>query len=630
VRASVQAVSLVLAAAAILWGSLILLTGGFDARVFGLRITAHDLTRPAIVGVVFMAVYFTSGGRLDRESVRALPVIGAVVVAVRRALRWRHLPAATALLLTTGVAAISVLYNSKVAGGSDSWGYLGFSEQWLRGELKVDTSFAKEVPWADALQTFSPLGYRPANDGSTRIVPTYSAGFPLMLAAAKSVAGEPGKYAVLPICAGILVLATFGIGRRLASPAAGVIAALFVAASPTVLHASTVMLSDLPTAAAWAVALHFVLGRTARSALVAGLASGIAILTRPNHLPLTAVPTLIYFDRARDPAGRSAALRDLVLFLSGAAAGIAATAGVNAALFGSPFQSGYGRLTGYFSLANVLPNLWRYPSWIAETETPFVLAGVGALVMPFKRLWPGRQRCAETWVLALFSAVLLSLYLIYSVFGSWEYLRFIIALWPPMMVGAAALAAGLFRSPRILVRMAATALVAFVVGFQLMKAFESEVFDTWESERRFVSGALMTANHTAPGSVVMAMQHSGSVRYYAGRMTLRYDLLRRDDVDEAIAWLTAHGVHVYLLAEDWELPVVRDRWAGTRALEATQVDPVAVYLPGGRLYLFDLSTPPRAGYPTDYVETVERGVSLPGPVQLPPLVFRATSTAAGR
>jgi 4-amino-4-deoxy-L-arabinose transferase-like glycosyltransferase len=629
-RAYVQAVSLALAAVAIGLGVAVLLTGGFDARVLGVKVTAHDLVRPSAAAILGLVFYLSSGGRFSPASVLALPVIGPAISGCRRATRWRRLPGLTALLLAVAVAVIGVLYNSKVAGGSDSWGYLGFSEQWLRGELKVDAAFAAEVPWPDALETFSPLGYRPADDGSARIVPTYAAGFPLMLAAAKRIAGEPGKYAVLPISGAILVLATFGLGRRLGSPAAGVIAAAFVAASPTVLHAATVMLSDLPTAAAWAAALYFVLGGTARSALVAGLAAGIAVLTRPNHLPLAVVLALVYVDRARGPAARSAALRHLLLFSAGAAAGIGAAAAVNAALYGSPFLTGYRPLSVSFSLANVVPNLWRYPAWISQLETPFVLLGFVALVLPMRRLWPARGRPAEVLLLALFSAVLLSLYLVYIVFGSWEYLRFIVALWPPMMVGAAALVALLLRSPRLLLRRVAVAIVACVLGFQVMKVAEYRVFDTWESERRFVSGALMTASHTAPGSVVMSMQHSGSVRYYAGRMTLRYDLLRRDDVDDAIAWLTAHGVHVYLLAEDWELPEVRDRWAGTHALQATQVDPVAVYLPGGRLYLFDLSTPPRASYPTDYVETVERGVSIPGPVPLPPLVFHATSTAAGR
>ena len=46
--------------------------------------------------------------------------------------------------------------------------------------------------------------------------------------------------------------------------------------------------------------------------------------------------------------------------------------------------------------------------------------------------------------------------------------------------------------------------------------------------------------------------HSGTVRYYAGRVTLRFDLLDPAWLDRAIAWLEARGHHPYILLEDWE------------------------------------------------------------------------------
>jgi hypothetical protein len=85
------------------------------------------------------------------------------------------------------------------------------------------------------------------------------------------------------------------------------------------------------------------------------------------------------------------------------------------------------------------------------------------------------------------------------------------------------------------------------------------------------------------------MQHSGALRYYGGRMTLRYDQIERDWLDRAIIWLSARGVETYLLAEDWELPSIRQRFAGTRALAALDAPPVLIYDGGGRIQLFDLS-----------------------------------------
>ena len=59
---------------------------------------------------------------------------------------------------------------------------------------------------------------------------------------------------------------------------------------------------------------------------------------------------------------------------------------------------------------------------------------------------------------------------------------------------------------------------------------------------------------TEPNSVIFSMQHSGSLRYYAGRMSLRFDNLERAWLDRAVSWLEAHGVQSYLLVEEWEEP----------------------------------------------------------------------------
>jgi hypothetical protein len=417
------------------------------------------------------------------------------------------------------------------------------------------------------------------------------------------------------------VFATFGLGRRLVSPAGGVLAAALVATSPIVLQSSVVMLSDLPTAGAWAAALYFVTRKTHRSALSAGFAAALAVLTRPNHLPLAAILALTYVDRLRDAAGRKQAIQHLMLFSAAAASGIGATAAINAVIYGSPFMSGYGPLSGYFSLSNVTPNLWRYPAWIAETQTPLALVGLAALLLPVKRVWPGASRPAAVLVPALFALTLLGLYLIYAVFDAWWYLRFVLALWPPMMVGAAAVLVLLLRSRWVLLRIAAAFVLVAVTLFQITNVTELGVFDTWKDERRYIGGALMTARYTVPNSVVMSMQHSGSVRYYGGRMTMRYDAISRDHVDDAVAWFNARGIHVYLLAEDWELSDLERWWAGTRALDAAKAQPVAVYLPGGRLFLFDLTSPGSEAGSVHYSTDIETGLSVPGPVDVPPLVI---------
>ena len=57
------------------------------------------------------------------------------------------------------------------------------------------------------------------------------------------------------------------------------------------------------------------------------------------------------------------------------------------------------------------------------------------------------------------------------------------------------------------------------------------------------------------------MQHSGSLRYYSGRLTVRYDSLPPGSLDAAIAVLRARGFHPYFLLERWEETPFRERFS---------------------------------------------------------------------
>jgi hypothetical protein len=84
------------------------------------------------------------------------------------------------------------------------------------------------------------------------------------------------------------------------------------------------------------------------------------------------------------------------------------------------------------------------------------------------------------------------------------------------------------------------------------------------------------------------MQHSGSVRFYSGRATLRYDLLDAAWLDRAIDHLESLGFRTYALLEDWEEEVFRERF-GRQATQALGGGPLAVRrTAGGELRLFAL------------------------------------------
>jgi len=69
------------------------------------------------------------------------------------------------------------------------------------------------------------------------------------------------------------------------------------------------------------------------------------------------------------------------------------------------------------------------------------------------------------------------------------------------------------------------------------------------------------ASRTPGNAVFLAMQHSGSLRYYTGRLTVRYDILPIGSLEPALALLRARGYRPYFVLEEWEVAKFRARFA---------------------------------------------------------------------
>jgi hypothetical protein len=89
---------------------------------------------------------------------------------------------------------------------------------------------------------------------------------------------------------------------------------------------------------------------------------------------------------------------------------------------------------------------------------------------------------------------------------------------------------------------------------------------------------------------VLAVQHSGSVRYYADRVTLRYDRLPRTGLDTAIHDLRSKGYQPYIVLDDWEEADFKGRFA--EASRAGRLDwPPLVRVAGHpEVRIYDLTT----------------------------------------
>ena len=519
-------------------------------------------------------------------------------------------------LLAVTLMMLAVVHGRTAIGGADEYGYVSEAELWLKGDLKIDQSFAVEAPWDRAAWSFAPLGYRPDPVDERLLVPVYSPGLPILLAIAKAIAGQTAMFFVVPLFAGLLVLSTYGVGCRLESSSVGLIGAWLVATSPVVISFSMTPMTDVPVAAVWTAAIYFVLGASLRSAVFAGFVAGLAILIRPNLVPLAGVLALYYvvdFVRGSD---RRRALFSAAAFGAALLPGPIAVAAINNYLYGSPLTSGYGPLEQLFSWANVTTNLRLYLGWLVEAHTPFVLLGLAALFIPIRRIWPRQRRIIP--VMATFVATVWAIYAAWLVFDAWWFCRLLLSSWPLIMLGVGAVAMALAKTGRMMAPLVAASVVAIGL-FQFQFARHHGAFPGRAAGSRYWVVDRMVRTVTEDNSVVLALTHSGSIRYYAGRMTMNFSNFP-GGLDDIANWLAAHHVHVYAALEDWELPEFKKRFDGAECLAALN-HPIAVFEEPGKFEVFDLSNPDRVEKPI-VVTGLTAQWSAPRPEPPPHLVLK--------
>ena len=554
------------------WALVVWLVGGFAIVVAGYTIQSHDPIRPLAIGALAAVAYLVSRGPL----------------------KLRRLPIPLAIVLSLSPAIAGIARNSWTAGGADQYAYASQADLWLRGDLTVPVPLAATAPWPEAILTFMPHGFRPAVAASA-LVPVTAPGLPLLMAGAKAIAGHCAMFLVTPICGALLVWITFATGRRLDSDVLGLAAAWLVATSPAILAMLVSPMSDVPAAAFWATATYFALGRTRRDALFAGLAASAAIVIRPNLAPIAAVLVAWkMWERLNARAAGGATGSTAMILAAGALPGALFIAWLNDALYGSPLASGYGSLPALFSISHIRVNVVRYGSWLVESQTPLSVIGIAALLVPMKSVWRTRDQQRIAQLLGATVVVVWALYLAYTPFEAWWFLRFLLPAWPAMCLGSAAVLIGAARSPKRGLRALAYTILVSVGAHNLYYASTHGAFPSGEGDHRYVSIAKMVEQATEPTAVILAGQHSGPIRYYAGRTTLRFDLLDRQWLDRAVRWLTARGRRPYVLLEEWEMVHFQERFADSNVLGTIAYAPIIDYrapgVPGG-VYLFDPGRP---------------------------------------
>jgi hypothetical protein len=321
-------------------------------------------------------------------------------------------------------------------------------------------------------------------------------GFPLLLAIGVRFGRE---WLVSPVLGGLVVVATFLLGRSLRGPATGLAAALLVASSPSLLDLSSRYLNHVACQLLVVVAALLLVHsrrsrRPARWTAAAGFVFGWALGTRPYSAALLGIPLALALlaVRGRNGDAPGARRKAAIAFAAGAVPWILGLLAWNVAMTGDPlttpyqlwkpenqptaFQSGPEAYTPRVALDTARVRIGGLAR--QGLAVPWALA-VG-LILPlaaFRRL--GRTE----FVLALAGVVLIAGHFFYPGSGNFSAriggARFYSEALPAYAILVATGAAALLRRAPVAIRAAAWLLPLGLVAFAGLRAFPARIERTF-------------------------------------------------------------------------------------------------------------------------------------------------------
>src|SRR6185295_1013212 len=133
----------------------------------------------------------------------------------------------------------------------------------------------------------------------------------------------------------------------------------------------------------------------------------------------------------------------------------------------------------------------------------------------------------------------------------------------------------------------ALACVALAVWRGIGIAVERGTFDLWRGERKYADVGRYLSDHTDARAVILSFQHSGSIRLYADRLTMRWDQLDVAWLDRAIEYLISAGHHPYIVVDGDEAQLFRELYGGKNRLGRLDWTPIAALQRRQPVLIFD-------------------------------------------
>jgi hypothetical protein len=435
-------------------------------------------------------------------------------------------------------------YLSTTCGGADSYGYVSAGQRILAGRLIQPEPLAAVLPFPNGIDAASPLGYVASPTTLNASIPMYPLGLPALMAVATLLFGRNGPFVVAPLMGVVLLAGAYWIAlswyreRILA-----LLAAALVALNPLVFTYSIQPMSDVPAAAALLLAVA-ALCHTPSRPWLAGAAAAGAVLMRPALAPAAVALAVVAFHAAsREHSPHAVRLSSTVRYLAPVGCGIALQAALQWYLYGSVFTSGYGGVASLFSLERLAINLRSYGYWAFFALGPVTVSAFAIGLATSTRL--------PRLVTALTAASVGLPYAFYRTYDHWETLRFLL---PAIAIAMIPAAAGLVFASRRGMGPRAGSVVAVAVAAAIALTWMSwlrsnDVFAMPQHEVRHRLAGEMVMRATPADAVVLSLQHSGSLRYYAERQTVNWDRIPSGALGASVKSLQDHGLAVFLLID---------------------------------------------------------------------------------
>ncbi len=482
-----------------------------------------------------------------REWWRPLAV-AAILAAARLAVAWRTggrpeeasrrdaLDGAATAVFSCGVAAALLVWahlHVRFCGGLDSYGYLSAAQALAAGNVVQPQAMVEWLPFARAIDAATPLGWIPA-PSATEIVPSYPLGFPVVMALAVAAGGLGAAFFVPLACGAGIVALSYRVARQAAGPIAAAATAMVVAWNPVLTNMAVQPMSDVPAAFWYLLALTLLLGPRSRP-VPAGLAFAMAVWTRPLVVAL-APALLILMPRRREA---------FVRFAAGAAPVFLAMAAMQWQMYGSPLRTGYGGTSGLFTTRNIGRHLAAFGWWTFAVHGPVLVAAFAA------GIWRAPRRLALAAAIGLVAGAVPYMFNL-QFFDDWDIVRYLLPGLIPCVIVAVIGAVSLTQ--QALPRRVALAAVLVLTSGAAAGAYRVVAGQsTWtlvRQESRYAAVADWFLQRTPEGTLVFADLHSGSLRLYANRPTLRWVRMPPGSLASTVKEASRRGLECYAVFDD--------------------------------------------------------------------------------